>query len=123
MQALSKPRPSFRRVSLFSRRSIYLASSDHGQSGRLATQARTPVLTRRALAAGPVPLCVFFFLLDFGVATLDFVAPCRFAAPDGVPVRALLSLDLVRGKRATSVMAAAAGGAAPPCSEYRGGVR
>ena len=61
------------------------------------TQARTPVLTRRARAAGPVPPCALFFWLDFGVATLDFVAPCRFAAPDGV--RALLSLDLVRRTR------------------------
>ena len=60
-------------------------------------QARTPVLTRRARAAGPVPPCALLFWLDFGVATLDFVAPCRFAAPDGA--RALLSLDLVRKTR------------------------
>ena len=42
--------------------------NDHGRSGRLAAQARTPVLVRRARAAGPVPPCAFLFWLDLGVA-------------------------------------------------------
>ena len=108
--------------------------NDHGWSGRLAAQARTPVLVRRARAAGPVPPCAFLFWLDLGVAawlglglglglrvgfgfgfgfglgigvdlgvaTLDLVAPCRFAAPGGL--RALLSLDLVRRTRQSTAV-------------------